>query len=97
MQEDMEPDDRELSKQWRHWLDVNREALRAEAEYVDQLGVPGSNLPVGANYATGVEMHARLARRGKPLPISDGGLPRRFQPRMSIRQSLDAKPEPGKD
>ncbi|WP_148234705.1 hypothetical protein [Pseudooceanicola batsensis] len=39
-------------------------------------------------FATGQEMHARLARSGPPLDITTQGLPKRRQPRMDIDTAL---------
>jgi len=46
----------------------------------------------GPAFATGREMHARLARSGPPLEITTRGLPRRHQPRLSIEDALGARP-----
>ena len=43
--------------------------------------------------ASGREIHAQLARSGPPLEITVRGLPRRFQPRLSIEEALSARPD----
>lgn len=44
------------------------------------------------SFATGREIHARLARSGPPQNITSQGLPARHQPRMSIEHALEARP-----
>ncbi len=54
--------------------------------------VEAATKAAGPGFATGREMHARLARRGPPLEITARGLPRRHQSRLSIEDALAARP-----
>ncbi|MSU90886.1 hypothetical protein GE300_14890 [Rhodobacteraceae bacterium 2CG4] len=54
--------------------------------------VEAATRAAGPGFATGREMHARLARRGPPLEITMRGMPRRNQPRLSMDDALAARP-----
>lgn len=59
----------------------------------DLLSLVDAALHAGPGFATGRELHDRLARSGPPLDITMRGIPEISVPAESIEESLSARPD----